>query len=137
MEECIFCKIIRGEIPCHKILEDDEVLAFLDINPVSRGHTLVIPKQHYENMMDTPKDIRERVLEISKDLAIQYKNLLKADGFNFLNSSGRAAQQSVFHFHIHLVPRYENDSNNLWFSVKNKEKIDLEKTRALLATNLN
>ena len=76
MEECIFCKIIRGEIPCHKILEDDEVLAFLDINPVSRGHTLVIPKQHYENMMDTPKDIRERVLEISKDLAIQYKNLL-------------------------------------------------------------
>lgn len=87
--------------------------------------------------MDTPKYIRERVIDVANNLAVKYKNLLKADGFNFLNASGKAAQQGVFHFHIHLVPRYKNDGNNLWFRVENKEKKNLEKTRDFLTSNLN
>ena len=132
MEECVFCKIVKGEIPCRKIFENEEVLAFLDINPVSRGHTLVIPKKHYENMMSASKSVRERVLEIANELAIKYKDLLKADGFNFINASGKAAQQTVPHFHIHLIPRYINDGNNLGFKMDVKEKNNLEKTRVLL-----
>lgn len=132
MEDCVFCKIICGEIPSHKIYEDEDIYAFLDINPVTKGHTLIIPKQHFENMLDTPKEIREKVMEVAKNLALKYKKLLKVDAFNFYNASGKEANQSVFHLHLHLIPRSENDGYKLGFKVNTKEKEKLEETRELL-----
>ncbi len=115
MTDCIFCKIVKGEIPCHKIFEDEYTFAFLDISPVSIGHTLIIPRKHSENVFDIPAQDLERVIVVAKKLAIHYKPLLHASGFNTVNASGKDAQQSVFHYHMHLVPRYPADGIDLWF----------------------
>ncbi len=114
MENCIFCKIVKGEIPAKKIYEDEKVLAFLDINPVARGHLLVIPKKHFENVFDIEKDYLKDIIEIAKEMALKIKKNLNATGVNILHASGKDAQQSVFHFHIHLVPRYKEDKLNTW-----------------------
>jgi histidine triad (HIT) family protein len=104
MEECIFCKIVKGEIPSIKIWEDEEVLAFLDINPVNYGHTLLIPKKHYGKMEDTPEDIVKKIFVKAKMLMKKIKNGTKAD-YVALSIIGI----DIPHFHIHLVPRYFND----------------------------
>ena len=114
MTDCIFCKIVAGEIPAHKIYEDGEFLAFLDINPVARGHILLIPKAHFENIFDIPEDVLKGLVERAKRLASAVQEGLGASGINFLHASGEAAQQSVFHFHFHLVPRYEDDGLDTW-----------------------
>ena len=126
MEECVFCKIVSNEIESFKVYEDDEVLAILDKNPVSLGHTLILPKKHYENIFDVPDEILEKMIHVAKMLAKKYKEKLNATGVNILNASGKDAQQSVFHFHIHLVPRYPNDNLDLWFDKKPKLNVKLE-----------
>lgn len=119
MENCIFCKIIAGEIPSYKVYEDDNVFAFLDITPATKGHTLIIPKQHYENILDIPETVLEKISTIAKKLALKFEPKLNADGFNLIQSSKEAAQQEVMHFHMHLLPRYKTDSFDIW-----KTKID-------------
>ncbi len=113
---CIFCKIAAGEIPAHKVYEDDNVFAFLDINPVTKGHTLVIPKKHYNNIFEIDeKDaglLYQGVVLVSKLL----KKNLNIENLNVLNNNGKLAYQSVDHYHIHLIPRYENDSFSIHFS---------------------
>ena len=104
MNDCIFCKIIANEIPSAKIYEDDKVLAFLDINYVNPGHVLVIPKEHYENMLSTPDELVAYLYIKSKELMIKIKQAMKAD-FVALSVVGT----DVPHFHIHLIPRYFND----------------------------
>lgn len=128
MEDCIFCKIVSKEVPSKIVYEDSDVLAFLDISQVSKGHTLVIPKKHYENVLDTPKDTLLKVISVAKDLGNKYKEILKADGINFMNASGKEAQQSVFHLHFHVVPRYKNDNLDLWFKGNPKAKEEIEET---------
>ncbi len=113
-EDCIFCKIAKGEIPSKSIYEDKNVIAFLDINPISKGHTLVIPKNHFENIFDIPESELKEIIDTSKKISILLKNKLNADGINILHASGKEAQQSVFHFHIHIVPRYKNDKLDTW-----------------------
>ncbi len=106
MNDCIFCKIIKGEIPCHKVYEDDEVIAILDISQVTRGHTLVIPKEHYDNFLSTPKDLMHKVMDVAQRLGQVQITLLGAKGVNILTNINEAAGQTVKHFHVHVIPRY-------------------------------
>ena len=102
---CVFCAIAAGEIPCFKVYEDDLVLAYLDINPFSEGHTLVIPKAHSEGLLDTPDETLVAVLDRVKKIAAHLKEALPCDGFNILQNNGEAAGQTVKHIHFHILPR--------------------------------
>ena len=105
--DCIFCAIAAGEIPSFKVYEDDLVLAYLDINPCSKGHTLVIPKAHTTGLLDTSDEVLAQIIARVKKVAAHLKEALPCDGFNILQNNGAAAGQSVFHVHFHIVPRYE------------------------------
>ena len=125
MEECIFCKIARGEIPSNKIYEDEHVFAFLDIKPLTEGHTLVISKDHYEDLFDIPEEALKHVVLASKKVSGILKKKLKCDGVNLFNSNGKVAQQDIFHYHIHIIPRYSG--SNFKFKGENisiKESVD-------------
>ena len=122
---CKFCRIVKGLEPSWTVYEDELVMAFLDINPASIGHTLIIPKKHYENIYDISEKELKRVIVIAKRLAGVYREALGASGVNILHASGRDAQQDVFHFHIHLVPRYKNDELNLWYRTQPIRKAEL------------
>lgn len=118
MDNCIFCKIIKKESPASVVFEDDISLAIEPIEPVSEGHTLVISKQHFVNMLDTDDAVLAHLAVVSKQIG---KNLLEkygAQAINFLHAAGKEAQQSVFHTHFHIVPRYENDGLDLWLRNK-------------------
>lgn len=106
MENCIFCKIINGDIPCYKIYEDDLVVAFLDINPISNGHTLIVPKQHFQDLYDIDNNVLNHILEIAKKIAKQITAKLNCDGFTLVQNNG--AVQEVKHFHLHIHPYYKN-----------------------------
>jgi len=107
--DCIFCKIASGSIPCNRIYEDDSVLAFLDIGPVSVGHTLVIPKQHFETMADCPAEVLAAVASVLGRIAMAVSTATGSDGYNVLCNNGRAAGQLVNHMHFHVIPRMIND----------------------------
>lgn len=108
---CIFCKISGGEIPSKTIYEDEEFRVILDISPATRGHALIIPKEHYANLYEMPEDTAGRVMILAKRLAGHMTEILKCDGFNIVQNNGEAAGQTVFHFHMHLIPRYIQDGN--------------------------
>jgi Diadenosine tetraphosphate (Ap4A) hydrolase and other HIT family hydrolases len=110
------------------VYEDDSIMAFLDINPVSEGHTLIIPKKHYENIFDIENLALDKIVRAAKRLASAYKDAFNVNAVNLLNASGAAAQQSVSHFHLHLVPRQENDGLDFWFHGKGESKEALAKT---------
>jgi histidine triad (HIT) family protein len=106
MSECIFCKIINGDIPAAKVYENEHVLAFLDISQVTKGHTLVIPKIHKENLYELTPDIASKLYEVVPSIARAIKTEFDPIGLNSINNNGEQAGQSVFHFHLHLIPRY-------------------------------
>ncbi|WP_430787809.1 HIT family protein [Virgibacillus flavescens] len=109
-EDCIFCKIIDGDIPSAKVYEDDYVYAFLDISQVTKGHTLIIPKTHTKNIYETPEDVASEFFARVPKVANAIKKTYNPIGMNLLNNNEKPADQSVFHLHIHLIPRYgEND----------------------------
>lgn len=105
MQECIFCKIVKGEIPCFKIYEDDHVLAFADINPISKGHTLIIPRQHADNIWEIQAQDLEAIMKAAQKVAKAIRSALKPLGLACLQLNGKAAGQVVMHYHLHLVPR--------------------------------
>ena len=104
--DCVFCAIAEAEIPSFKVYEDELVLAYLDINPFTKGHTLVIPKTHTTGLLDTPDETLAAVLARVKKVAAHLKEVLPCDGFNILQNNGAAAGQTVMHIHFHIVPRY-------------------------------
>lgn len=106
MSDCIFCKIINGEIPSMKVFENEHVFAFLDISQVTKGHTLVVPKVHKENIYDLTPEIASKVFEVIPQIANSIKSQLNPIGLNLLNNNGEKAGQSVFHYHMHIIPRY-------------------------------
>ena len=110
-DNCIFCKIINGEIPSNTIYEDDDFKVILDAGPASRGHSLILPKEHYANLFELDGEIAAKVLPLAKKLAAHMKDVLQCDGINVLQNNGEAAGQTVHHFHVHLIPRYEKDNN--------------------------
>jgi histidine triad (HIT) family protein len=109
--DCIFCDIASKNSEAEIIFENDKFIAFLDINPVNYGHTLVIPKLHYDNFLTIPSNDLAELTHITQYLAGVVKRSVKADGFNIISNNGASAGQSVFHFHYHIIPRYENDAH--------------------------
>ncbi len=109
MENCIFCKIANGEIPSNTIYEDDNFRVILDNGPATKGHALVLPKEHYANLFEIPEDVAAGAVKVAKKVAGTMKEKLSCDGLNLVQNNGEAAGQTVFHFHLHLIPRYEND----------------------------
>jgi histidine triad (HIT) family protein len=113
MNECIFCQIAAGRAKSWKVFENERVYAFLDIHPASEYHTLVIPKKHYENIFDIPEEEMVEVMRVVKKLVMLYQEKLGIQNVQIINSSGREAQQDVFHAHFHIVPRRYGDGNNV------------------------
>src|SRR3989344_1093399 len=111
--DCIFCKIVKGDIPSNKIYEDEETFAFLDIAPVNLGHTLVISKEHFPNIYETPEEVMAHMMKTAKKVSIALK-ALDAEGVNVTMNNNFAAGQVVFHSHIHVIPRFTNDGFELW-----------------------
>jgi len=118
MTDCIFCKIAKGEIPCEKIWEDKNFIAFLDVNPVAEGHTLIISKKHFENIFELPDELTGKINIVCKKVANLLKEKFNINAVNIVNASGAEAQQSVFHIHYHVIPRREKDNLDLWFHKK-------------------
>ena len=108
---CIFCKIIAGEIPSNVIYEDDEFKVILDVNPATKGHALILPKEHYADLYEIDEEVAGRVMKLAKKLAGHMTERLNCDGFNLLQNNHEVAGQTVFHFHMHLIPRYVDSKN--------------------------
>ncbi|MFD2630305.1 HIT family protein [Oceanobacillus kapialis] len=121
-DDCIFCKIVNGDIPSAKVYEDEHVYAFLDISQVTKGHTLVIPKQHTKNIYETPPEIARELFERVPRIANAIKKTYNPIGMNLLNNNEKPADQSVFHLHIHIIPRYgEGDGYKSNWTVHSEE----------------
>ncbi len=108
-ENCIFCKIAAGEIPSATIYEDDDFRVILDIEPASKGHALILPKDHYANLYELPEELASKALVVAKKVITKMTEIVGCDGYNVLQNNGEAAGQTVFHFHMHLIPRYKED----------------------------
>lgn len=121
MPNCIFCQIIQGKKPAQIIYEDDHTLCFLSKEMEVYGHTLIIPKQHFKNLYDIPPNILCKLTEVIQILTKEYKSKINATGMNLLHASGKAGQQSVPHFHFHLLPRFKNDGLNTWPKLKKRD----------------
>ena len=112
---CIFCKIANGEIPYTTLYEDEDFRVILDLGPATRGHALLLPKNHFANLFELDDETAQKAILVAKKMAGKMKAALGADGFNLVQNNGEAAGQTVFHFHMHLIPRYENDNAGiLW-----------------------
>lgn len=109
---CIFCKLANGDIPTNTLYEDEYFRVILDADPVSKGHALILPKNHYKDIYELGDVESEKIIPLAKKMAIKITDKLKADGFNILQNSKEIAGQSVFHFHMHLIPRYKDAKNN-------------------------
>jgi len=121
MNDCIFCKIIKGEIPSTKIYEDNNFLAFLDIAPVNFGHTLIIPKEHFKDTLETPDEILSELIIVGKRIGGALIKSLPAEGFNLSTNNGEVAGQVVFHTHFHIIPRRVDDGLTHWPKKEYKE----------------
>lgn len=126
MNDCLFCKITSGEIPCDKIAETENFLAFLDINPINEGHTLVIPKKHVTDFHEFPEELAKEWAVFVKKIMALVKTGVKADAINLGMNNGAAAGQIVFHQHTHLIPRFDNDGLKNWQA----KKMTLEELKA-------
>jgi len=134
MSNCLFCKIVKeGEVLSTKLFENEKVLAFLDINPVHPGHTLVVPKEHFTNLHDTPEELLKEMIVVTKKLSIAIMKAVKADGINLMMNNFAPAGQVIFHTHWHIVPRYSDDGLRLW---KGKPLEDAEEVKKLIETFL-
>lgn len=107
--ECIFCNIIERKADAEIIFEDEYILAFLDVQPVNYGHTLIIPKKHFDNFLTVPKEELEKLIHVTQFISGIVKRSLNADGFNVISNNGNSAGQSVYHFHFHIIPRFNKD----------------------------
>ena len=122
---CIFCEIIKGNIPSKKVYEDDKVLAILDISQITKGHTLVLPKKHFDNFLDIDDEYSNAVFTAAKKVTKMINNAYKPEGFNIINNCGETAGQSVMHFHVHVVPRY-NKEDLVMQHADNSNKFNLD-----------
>ena len=139
-ESCIFCKIVRKQAPVSIIYEDETVMAFLDIRPLNEGHTLVVPKKHYVDIFDTPEYQLNKVHTTAKIVSIAVKKTTNADGISVIQQNGKAAGQDIFHFHVHVVPRFEGQKLPSFSALEEVERVKLDsiaKTIKQQLKNLN
>jgi len=132
-DDCIFCAIARGEGPATIVAEDERTVAFMDIAPATRGHMLVIPRAHYEDLLVVDEADLAATMTTAKSMAGRVKDRLDADGVNLLNACGRAAWQTVFHFHVHVIPRYDDDPLKLPWIPREGDMEEIRRTGELLA----
>lgn len=137
MENCIFCKIANGEIPAATLYEDEDFRVILDLGPASKGHALILPKAHASNIYEMPDELAGKAMILAKKMAGALTKALECDGFNIVQNNGECAGQTVFHFHMHLIPRYEGDQVGItWtpgsLTEEDKEEI-LSKVQAELS----
>ena len=136
MSDCIFCKIANGEIPSSTLYEDENFRVILDLGPATKGHALILPKAHYADLTDIPDELAGKAVSVAKKVVKAMMPALPCDGYNVVQNNGPAAGQTVFHYHVHLIPRYENDhAGILWkpgtLSDEDREEI-LKKASAAL-----
>ena len=128
-DNCIFCKIAAGEIPSKTLYEDEKFRVILDLGPATRGHALVIPKEHYADLYEIPEETAGEAMKVAKKMAAVMTEKLKADGFNIVQNNGEVSGQSVFHFHIHLIPRYEGVGHILSWNPGSPSQEELEEVK--------
>ena len=112
-EDCIFCKIANGQIPSKTLYEDEDFRVILDLGPATEGHALILPKEHAANLFELSEELAAKALLVAQKIAVRMKNTLGCDGLNLVQNNGEAAGQTVSHFHIHVIPRYKNDGQNI------------------------
>ena len=125
-DNCIFCKIAAGDIPSATIYEDNDFRVILDIEPASKGHALILPKEHYANLYELSDELSAKALIVAKKVITKMTGILGCDGYNVVQNNGEAAGQTVFHFHMHLIPRYKEDSVNLGWKMGTLSEEDKE-----------
>ncbi len=123
---CIFCKIANGEIPTKTLYEDEEFRVILDTAPATKGHALILPKSHYKNLYEIPEETAGKVMKLAKKMATTMTEKLSCDGFNLLQNNNEVAGQTVFHFHMHLIPRYANDHQHITMKATEMTADELE-----------
>ena len=123
---CIFCKIANGEIPAKTVYEDEEFRVILDLAPATKGHALILPKSHYKNLYELPDETAAKVMKLAKKMATTMTEKLGCDGFNIVQNNNEVAGQTVFHFHMHLIPRYENDNQRISWNPLEMTQDELE-----------
>lgn len=123
---CIFCKIANGEIPSKTLYEDEEFRVILDLAPATKGHALILPKSHYKNLYELPDETAAKVMKLAKKMATIMTEKLGCDGFNIVQNNNEVAGQTVFHFHMHLIPRYENDNQRISWNPLEMTQDELE-----------
>jgi histidine triad (HIT) family protein len=128
-ENCIFCKIANGEIPSRTLYEDKEFRVIMDLNPATKGHALILPKEHYKNLYEISDETAAKVLPLAKKMATLMTDKLSAEGFNLIQNNNEIAGQSVFHFHMHLIPRYSDDNQNLVMKANEVSAEELDKIK--------
>ena len=129
MEDCIFCKIVKREIPAYKVYEDEKVFAFLDINPLSKGHTLVLPKEHYVNVFDIPEDLYAHMNRVVKRIADKIQEEYKPEGLLINQNNGKKAGQEIDHIHTHIKPVYED--TKVFSEMNHRKQFDEEKMKEI------
>jgi histidine triad (HIT) family protein len=130
---CIFCKIANGEIPSKTLYEDEDFRVILDLGPASKGHALILPKNHYANLYELPEETAGEVMKLAKRMAAQMTERLGCEGFNLVQNNGELAGQTVFHFHMHLIPRYREDGQKIGWKPQEVSQEELEETRKQIA----
>lgn len=136
VEGCIFCRIVRKEAPSSVVFEDAEVIAFMDIRPLTEGHTLVIPKQHYVDIYDTPEELVVHTHKITKRVAIAVKQAIGADGISIVQQNGKAAGQDIFHIHVHIIPRFQGHKMPRFGELTEASREKLDQAAAKIRKNL-
>lgn len=128
-DDCIFCKIANGEIPSKTLYEDELFRVILDLGPAAKGHALILPKDHYANLYELPDETAGKVMMLAKRMATQMTEKLGCDGFNLVQNNGEVAGQTVFHFHMHLIPRYTDDGQKIGWKPLEPTQEELEATQ--------
>lgn len=131
-EKCIFCKLANGDIPTRSIYEDEDFNVILDNGPATKGHALILPKNHYANLYELPDETAAKVMILAKKMATEMTEKLGCDGFNLVQNNGETAGQTVFHFHLHLIPRYQDDHQRILWNPTEPAAEELDAVRDLL-----
>lgn len=131
-EDCIFCKIANGEIPSKTLYEDEQFRVILDLSPATKGHALILPKEHYANLFELPEERAAGAMLLAKKMSAKMNERLKADGINLVQNNGEAAGQTVMHFHLHLIPRYHEDGQHIMWKPGTVTQDELEEIKNLI-----
>lgn len=131
-DDCIFCKIANGDIPSATLYEDEEFRVILDLQPAAKGHALILPKDHYANLYEIDEEVAARAFKLAKKMVMKMTEVLGCDGYNIVQNNGEAAGQTVFHFHMHLIPRYKDDNAGFSWNTGTLTEEDKEEILAKL-----